>query len=101
MVESLLRLKKFFSDFMLIFCRTKGRNYELENIFEKYSNKLPNQRVMVTHLDVITSENVASYSGTRNFSKRKTLHFVFIGDSRIRQHFLNVLKVIIIIRNLC
>ncbi len=44
-------------------------------------------RDMVVCIDRLSSDNDSSSD------ERKPVHFVFIGDSRIRQHFLNFFKV--------
>jgi hypothetical protein len=45
-------------------------------------------RDMVVCIDKLSSDKNSTYS-----NERKPVHFVFIGDSRIRQHFLNFFKV--------
>jgi hypothetical protein len=66
---------------------------ELENGSEKYENKWKTIRTLVEILDTKNSENNKNCIEGDNCLEEKNTHFVFIGDSRIRQHFLNIIKV--------
>jgi hypothetical protein len=63
---------------------------ESRNMFEKYPNQWRTTRNVVANLDSVPA--TYRFCDNKQNSKYK-MHFVFIGDSRIRQHFLNFLKV--------
>jgi hypothetical protein len=64
----------------------------IPNGFEKFSKKWQTFKNIFVNLNV-TSLIERNSNEKEIFLQNKPIHFVFIGDSRIRQHFLNVLKV--------
>ena len=92
--------------FSLFFCPAKGAKGILDKRSFDYHNEDGNQKHLASKwstfnqpyfLNFYTQKEVVQCLDNISCDGKQQLHFSFVGDSRIRQHYLNFLKVFLFI----